>query len=311
MAASMEAPRFGRVLTAMVTPFDEGGRLDLDGAATLARHLAASGSDGLVIAGTTGESPTLTDDERLELFGAVAGAVTIPVVAGTGTNDTAHSVELTKAANSLAVAGILAVTPYYNRPSQAGLAAHFGAIADATPLPVMLYDIPVRSGRKIAHDTLLQVAHDHANVLAVKDAAGDVAGTARTVAETPGGFQVYCGDDVLTLPMIAVGAVGLVGVATHWAGNEFGEMIAAYFDGEVATARQINVALSPSNRFETGDDTPNPLPAKAMLRVLGLPAGECRLPMGKAPAGLEDRAKQVLADLEEWRSGRATPAETV
>src|SRR3954469_19602477 len=156
--------RLGSVLSAMVTPFDDQGALDLDGAARLARWLVDHGNDGLVVAGTTGESPTLSDAEKLDLWKAVTEAVTVPVIAGSTTNDTAHSVELTKAASQLGVAGILAVTPYYNRPSQAGLDGHFRAVAQATHLPVMLYDIPIRSGRKIAHDTLLRLLHDVSNI---------------------------------------------------------------------------------------------------------------------------------------------------
>src|SRR3954454_15899052 len=177
--------RWGAVVTAMATPFDDNGALDLDGAATLARWLADHGNDGLVVCGTTGESPVLSDDEKLELWRAVAEAVTIPVVAGSTTNDTAHSVELSKAASRTGAAGILAVTPYYNRPSQAGLEAHFRAVAGATDLPVMLYDIPVRTGRKIAHRTLLSLLRGTTNIVAVKDATADPAGSARLVAEAP------------------------------------------------------------------------------------------------------------------------------
>jgi 4-hydroxy-tetrahydrodipicolinate synthase len=305
MAATNGAPgRFGAVVTAMVTPFGEDGRLDLEGAVQLAHHLAASGTDALVVAGTTGESPVLSDEEKLELWGALVADGRLPVIAGTGTNDTVHSREVTAKASDLGVAGILAVTPYYSRPPQSGLEAHFRAIAAATHLPVMLYDIPVRTGRKIAHDTLLRLAEVE-NIVAVKDAAGDVAGTARLVAEAPDAFEVYSGDDVLTLPFLSVGAVGLVSVASHWAGNELAAMIAAYFAGEVATARELNAALLPSFRYETGDEAPNPIPAKAMMRVMGLPAGQCRLPLGDAPSGLEERAKQVLADLDNWRETRA------
>src|ERR1700694_3613573 len=183
--------RFGSVLSAMVTPFDEAGAVDLDGASRLGRWLGAHANDGLVLAGTTGESPTLTDDEKIQLWRAVAGAVTVPVVAGTGSNDTRHTVELTRRATECGVAGVLIVTPYYTRPSQAGLAGHFRAAAEATDLPVMLYDIPARSGRKIAHETMLGLARDVPNIVAVKDAADDVFGSARLVAEAPAGFELY------------------------------------------------------------------------------------------------------------------------
>jgi 4-hydroxy-tetrahydrodipicolinate synthase len=289
--------RFGAVITAMVTPFDADGALDLGAAAELARWLSDHGSDGLVVAGTTGEGSTLTDEEKLDLWRAVAEAVTIPVIANTGSNDTAHSVHLTGQAAGLGVAGVLAVTPYYNRPSQVGLEAHFRAIAAATDLPVMLYDIPVRSGRKISLDVMVRLAHEVANVAALKDAAADVAGTARLIAAVPRRFEVYSGNDDHTLALLALGAVGVVGVATHWIGREMAELVAAVGKGDLASARQINGRLLDSYVFESSDAAPNPIPAKAMMRTLGLPVGQCRLPMGNAPEGLEDRAREVYASL--------------
>ncbi|MGQ0520955.1 MAG: 4-hydroxy-tetrahydrodipicolinate synthase [Actinomycetota bacterium] len=299
MVAPASAGRFGAVLTAMVTPFDGAGRLDPDAVAVLARWLAANGSDGLVVAGTTGESPVLSDAEKRDLWRAAVEAVTIPVLAGAGTNDTAHSVELVRTAEEAGAAGVLAVTPYYNRPSQAGIEAHFRAMASATSLPVLLYDIPVRSGRRIAHDTMLRLAREVPNIVGVKDAAGDLAGSARLVAEAPSSFELYSGEDGVTLPLLSIGAVGTVGVATHWTGRLHGQMLAAFAKGDVDEARRINASLLESFAFETGDAAPNPVPAKAMMRVLGLPVGQCRLPMGPAPEGLEDRARQVLANLGE------------
>lgn len=289
--------RFGAVLTAMVTPFDAEGRLDLDAVGVVARWLVDNGSDGLVVAGTTGEAPVLTDAEKRDLWRAACEAVTVPVVAGAGTNDTAHSVELARAAEEAGAAGVLAVTPYYSRPSQAGIEAHFRAVAGATHLPVMIYDIPVRTGRKVAHHTFLRLARDVPNLVAVKDASGDPAGSARLLAEAPEGFELYSGEDALTLALLAVGACGVVGVASHWSGNLHGRMIAAFAKGDVDEARRINASLLASFAFETGDDAPNPIPAKAMLRVLGLPVGQCRLPLGPAPHGVEERARQVLDDL--------------
>lgn len=289
--------RFGAVLTAMVTPFDDQDALDLDGAATLARWLADNGSDGLVVAGTTGESAVLSDDEKRDLWRATAEAVTVPVIAGSGTNDTRHSVELTRDAEQAGVAGVLAVTPYYIRPSQAGIRAHFEAVAGATSLPVLLYDIPVRTGRKLAHDTMVGLAREVANVVGVKDAAGDPGGSARLVADAPDGFDLYSGEDALTLALCAVGAGGVIGVAANWAPRLHGEMLAAFAKGDVDEARLVNAALLESYAYETGDLAPNPVPAKAMLRVLGLPVGQCRLPMGAAPDGLEDQARRVLANL--------------
>jgi len=281
----------------MVTPFDDSGALDIEGAVTLARWLTAHGSDGLVVAGTTGEAPVLSEAELAVLWRAVAGAVTVPVIAGTGTNDTRDSIHLTKVATEAGVDGILVVTPYYNRPSQHGLADHFAAVADSTPLPVLLYDIPVRAGRKIAHETLLRLARAVPNIVGVKDAAGDVPGTARTVAEAPDGFEVYCGDDNLALALLAVGAVGLVSVASHWAGVELGQMVTAFTKGEVETARWLNARLIESYEFESSDTHPNPLPAKAACRALGLPAGQCRLPLGAAAPELDGQARLVISRL--------------
>jgi 4-hydroxy-tetrahydrodipicolinate synthase len=293
----MTGGRFGSVITAMATPFDAAGDLDLDGAATLARWLADHGSDGLVVAGTTGESPVLSEAEKLDLWRAVAEAVTIPVIAGSTTNDTAHSVELTRQAASLGVAAILAVTPYYSRPSQAGLASHFEAVASASDLPVLIYDIPIRTGRKVATETLLQLASSVPNIVGVKDAADDPAGAAQLIAEAPAGFELYSGDDKLTLPLLSVGAVGVISVAAHWAGEQIGEMIAAFAKGDIEHARTSNARLIESWVFQSSDLTPNPIPTKAMLRVMGLPAGECRLPLGPAPSGLEERASALLAAL--------------
>jgi 4-hydroxy-tetrahydrodipicolinate synthase len=278
----------------MVTPFDDDGALDLDGAATLARWLVDHGNDGLVVAGTTGESPVLSDAEKRDLWRAVSEAVTVPVIAGSGTNDTAHSIELTRAARESGAAGILAVTPYYSRPSQAGLSAHFRAIASATDLPVLIYDIPIRTGRKVAHEILVSLARDVPTIVGVKDATGDPAGSARLLVDAPDGFDLYSGDDALTLPLLAIGASGVISVAGHWAAEEIAEMVSAFFKGDVDTARRTNARLLESWAFQSGDLTPNPIPAKAMLRSLGLPAGQCRLPLGPAPDGLEQRAREVL-----------------
>ncbi len=299
--------RFGSVVTAMVTPFDDEGGLDLDGAVTLARYLSASGSDGLVLAGTTGEGPVLSDGERLDLFRAVADAVTVPVVAATGTNDTAHTVRLTREASACGVDGVLVVTPYYNRPSAAGLEAHFRAAAAATGLPVLLYDIPVRTGRRIGTELLVRLAADVPNLVGVKDATGDVAGAAEVVAGTPASFEVYAGDDSTTLPFLAVGAVGIVSVASHWAGGTFAELTGAFADGDLDRARRANERLFESYRFEASDRYPNPVPAKAACRALGLPGGDCRLPHPPAPGSLVDEARGVIRRLEDAAPTAAGP----
>jgi 4-hydroxy-tetrahydrodipicolinate synthase len=289
--------RFGPVMTAMVTPFDDHGRVDLEGTAALASWLVEQGNDGLVITGTTGEASTLTDDEQTEVWRVVRAAVDVPLIAGSGTNDTRHAAELTAKADAAGMDAVLVVTPYYNRPSQAGLEAHFRHVAAATRLPVMLYDIPVRTGRKISTELILRLVRDVPNIYAVKDAAGDPAESARLIADAPTDFELYSGDSALTLQLLSVGAVGVIGVCTHWAAREMGEMIAAYEKGEVQRARELNARLIESYDFESGDANPNPVPTKAMLRVLGRAAGECRLPMGPTPDGLEDRARQVIKNL--------------
>ena len=219
---------FGQVLTAMITPFDASGALDLNEAVRLAKWLQDNGNDGLVISGTTGESSTLTDAEKLSLWEAVINAVTIPVIAGSGSNDTAHSVHMTKEVTKLGAAGILAVGPYYNRPPQSGLAGHITAMANATTLPVVIYDIPVRTGRKISTQTLAKLANTVPNIKALKDAAGAPAETANLMAQVPKDFELYSGDDGLTLAFLAYGGTGVIGVATHWSALEHQAMISAF-----------------------------------------------------------------------------------
>jgi 4-hydroxy-tetrahydrodipicolinate synthase len=282
----------------MVTPFGPDGSLDLDAAVTLARWLTSHGSDGLVLAGTTGEGPVLTDDERCDLWRAVVEAVTVPVLAGSGTNDTAHSVELSRRAADAGVAGLLVVTPYYNRPSQAGLFEHFAAVARSTDLPVLLYDIPVRSGRRIALTTTLRLVEECPNVIGVKDAAGDVVAAAKLMARTPDYFEVYSGDDSLTLALVALGAVGVVSVCGHWAGEEMAEMVSSALKGDLETARRVNARLIESFEFESTEEFPNPLPAKAACRALGHRVGQCRLPLGVAPPELDGEAYRVMTRLD-------------
>jgi 4-hydroxy-tetrahydrodipicolinate synthase len=290
--------RFGRVLTAMITPFDADGALDVDGAQQLARWLVEHGSDGLVVNGTTGESPTLTATESVELFRAVRDAVDVPVIAGTGSNDTAHAIRQSQTAAEIGVDALLVVAPYYNKPSQAGLDRHFRMIAEATPLPVILYDIPGRTSRKVESSTILRLAHEVPTIVALKDAAGSPAETAAVVAAAPDDFEVMSGDDVLTLPLLSIGARSTISVASHWAGREIRAMFDAFDAGDVAEARRINQRLLPSYQFETSLDAPNPVPTKAMLRTLGLPAGECRPPMGPTPDGLEVQAKEIWEALQ-------------
>jgi 4-hydroxy-tetrahydrodipicolinate synthase len=296
MSPGPDSPRFGRVITAMVTPFDEDGALDLPAARDLARWLAAHGSDALVLSGSTGESSVLTDDEKVQLWRAVAEVVTIPVIAGSGSNDTAHSIAMTRAAAQSGADGVLIVTPYYNRPSQAGISEHFRVVAEAAgDLPVLLYDIPVRSGRRIETATMLRLAREVPAIVGLKDAAGDPPGTAHLAAQAPPGFEIYSGDDVMTLPLLAVGAVGLISVASHWVGPRLRAVIDAFLAGDLATAIAGNAELLDSFDFESSADFPNPLPAKAALRALGLRVGQCRLPMGASVPELDAQAAKIVA----------------
>jgi 4-hydroxy-tetrahydrodipicolinate synthase len=273
--------RLGTLLTAMVTPFAPDGSLDLPAAARLANHLVDSGCDGLVISGTTGESPTTTDAEKLALLRAVLEAVgdRARVIAGAGSYDTAHSVHLAKACAAEGAHGLLVVTPYYSRPPQAGLIAHFTAVADATPLPVLLYDIPPRSVVPIEFETL-RVLAAHPNIVGVKDAKGDLHGGMQLMAET--GLAYYSGDDVLNLPWLAMGATGFISVISHLATGQLRDLLSAFASGDVTTARKINVAIAPlSNAMSRlGGVTLS----KTGLRLQGIEVGDPRLPQMPATA---------------------------
>ncbi|MBO0869112.1 MAG: 4-hydroxy-tetrahydrodipicolinate synthase [Micromonosporaceae bacterium] len=268
---------FGRLLTAMVTPFNPDGSLDLDGAGRLATYLVdEQGNDGLVVSGTTGESPTTSDAEKESLLRAVVEAVgdRAHVVAGVGTYDTHHSIELARAAEKAGATALLVVTPYYNKPPQAGLVAHFTAVADATGLPVMLYDIPGRTSTEITTETLCRLA-EHDRIVAVKDAKGAFVDTSWVTRSTDLAF--YSGDDKNTLPYLSVGAVGLVGVPTHLFGRRTKAMIEAYERGEVAQALAIHHELLPE--FDGFFRTQAVILTKAALRLAGLPGGPVRLPL--------------------------------
>lgn len=292
----MGTARFGKVITAMVTPFRDDGSLDLDGAADLARWLVEQGNDGLVVAGTTGEAPTLTDDEKVELWRAVRAAVDVPLLAGSGSNDTRHTVELSRRAAETGVDGLLVVSPYYNRPPQAGIEAHFRAVAEAVDLPIVAYDVPTRTGRAMAVDTILRLAGDGV-IVGLKDARGNPSEAAAVVAGAPAGFDLYSGDDGLTLPLLAVGAVGVVGVATHWSAGLHAEMIAAHEKGDLERAREINARLLPSFAVETGPTWVHTSAAKAALEALGRPAGPLRLPLPPLDDAVRSAVAQVLEGL--------------
>jgi 4-hydroxy-tetrahydrodipicolinate synthase len=285
---SPSAP-FGRVLTAMVTPFTADGELDLDRAATLADSLVAQGNDGLVVSGTTGEAPTTSDAEKSTLLRAVADAVgsRAHVLAGVGTNDTRHTVELARAAEKAGASGLLVVSPYYSRPPQAGLQAHVERVASSTGLPVMLYDIPGRTAVPFAPSTLEALAR-HPQVVAVKDAKDDLGATSWLVRET--GLAVYSGTDQLNLPLLAVGAVGMVSVVSHVVTPLLVELVAAFDAGDVVRARELHARLQPVYRgmFRTQ----GVILAKAALALQGTPVGPVRLPLVDAT----DEQRAVLAE---------------
>lgn len=287
---------FGRVMTAMATPFTPDGGLDLERAAGLARELVAAGNDGLVVCGSTGESPVLSTEEKRELLGTVVEAVgdRADILAGTGTYDTRATIALSQMAADQGVDGLLVVTPYYSRPPQSGLLAHFRAVASETDKPIILYDIPSRTGRKIEHDTLLALA-EVPTIIGVKDAAGDLAGTARLAAEKPHGFTIWSGDDVLTLPMLAVGAYGVISVAGHLVAARIQDMIATYLKGDAAAAAAIQSELMPL--FDVLFITSNPIPLKAALEILGRSVGEPRLPLVPATDAERDRVRAILAQM--------------
>ncbi|HEX6196766.1 MAG TPA: 4-hydroxy-tetrahydrodipicolinate synthase [Jiangellaceae bacterium] len=290
----IEAP-FGRVLTAMATPFHHDGSLDTDGAAALATHLVEHGCDGLVISGTTGESPTTTDAEKERLLRAVVEAVgdRASIVAGVGTYDTHHTVELATAAEKAGADGLLVVTPYYSKPTQEGLLQHFGTAADATGLPVMLYDIPPRSIVPIAPDTMARLA-EHERIVAVKDATGNVFQTSETIART--GLAYYCGEDALNLPLLAVGAVGMVSVVAHAAAAEYVEMVRAVDAGDIARARAIHQQLIPAVRAIM-TRAPGATMSKAVAELAGVIGSRTmRLPLVPAT---DDEVAELRAGLAE------------
>jgi 4-hydroxy-tetrahydrodipicolinate synthase len=287
--------RFGRVLTAMATPMGYDGAVDYRGAQALAAHLVAHGNEGVVVAGTTGESPTLTHRETLDLFRAVVEAVghDATVIAGCGKNDTAATVDLVREASALGVDGIMLVTPYYNRPSQRGMVAHFTAAAAATDLPVLLYNIPGRTGVELAPGTILELAQSVPNVAGVKDAVDNVMKTAWLAARAPQGFGIWSGSDGLNLPLLAVGAVGMVSVAGHLVGNDLAAMVET-FPTDPAKAREIANRIEPlcSALFVE----PSPAPLKAALALVGLPAGPVRAPLVDAAPETVDLLRNALVE---------------
>lgn len=269
---------FGQVLTAMVTPFDNDENMDLEATGALVNHLIENGSDGLVVGGTTGESPTLTTDEKLQLFEHVAAVVDgrVPVIAGTGSNNTRASIELTKKAEQTGVDAVMLVTPYYNKPTQEGLYQHFSAIATATSLPVMLYNIPGRSVVNMEPETIVRLSEIE-NIVSVKEASGDLEAAAAIIRETDRDFSVYSGEDSNTLPFVSIGGSGIVSVSSHVIGNEMQQMIQSFREGDAPFAARLHQKLLPV--MDAVFSAPSPSPVKAMLNEMGVHTGGVRLPL--------------------------------
>ena len=288
----------GTIITAMITPFDENG-VNLNESARLASWLAERGNDGLVIAGSTGEGQTLTPQERLALFSAIKSEVAgrAAVIANAGTNDTRESVLNVVAAEKAGADAILAVVPYYNKPTQSGMLAHFGAIAQATPLPIIVYNIPGRTGANMLPETLLELARRHANIAGVKESSGDLMQIGTIIADRNDGFLVYSGDDHLFLPALAIGADGVVGVASHLCSPEYRRMMDAHERGEVHEAAGIHASLLPLIRALFA--TTNPIAVKWAMRELGFAAGECRLPLDAMPDNVAAQLRPLLAPYRE------------
>lgn len=283
----------GRLLTAMVTPFDSDLKVDYVQAAALARHLVANGSDGLVVAGSTGEAATLSEEEKIKLFAAVLEAVgdKARVIGGTGTNDTAATIRLSMAAAREGLHGVMLVAPYYNKPSQEGLYRHFAAAADVTPLPVIVYNVPGRTGVNILPETVLRLARI-ANITAVKEASGNLEQMGEIIGNMPGDFCLYSGDDALTLPVMAIGGYGVISVAGHIAGRQIKQMITAFLAGNLAAARDIHLALLPL--FKAMFIATNPTPVKAALNLTGLTVGDVRLPLVAPGPGEMGKIKEGM-----------------
>ena len=288
---------FGRVITAMVTPFHEDGSVNYEGAAELARHLVANGSDGLVVAGSTGEAATMTAEEKLKLFEVVLEAVgdRASIIAGTGSNDTMATVRFTQAAEKVGVHGALVVGAYYNKPTQEGFYQHFKTIAEATSLPIMLYNVPGRTASNIAPETVARLA-EIPNIVAIKEASGNIEQATEIIRVTPADFKVYSGDDAMTLPLLAVGGEGIVSVAGHVVGNQIQAMIQAFLAGDIKKAQEINLSILPV--FKAMFIVTNPIPVKTSVGLLGLPAGPLRLPLTAADDAVVAKLKAVLATIQ-------------
>ena len=292
----MRPINWGRVFTAMVTPFNSKQDVDYDVARTLAEYLVDSGSDGLVVAGTTGESPALSDKEKLKLFETVLDAVgdRATILAGTGSNGHADTVKLTKDAEKVGVHGVMLVTPYYNKPPQGGLVEHFRRVADSTALPVLLYNVPPRTGVNLLPSSVQELS-GVPNIVALKDASGDLEQTTETLRRVPDDFLVYSGEDSLTLPMVSVGGYGVVSVASHVAGQRIKDMIERAVAGDTAGAAYDHRELFPL--FKAVFVTTNPIPVKAAVQMLGLDVGDPRLPLVPATPAERDVLRDAMESL--------------
>ena len=290
--------KFGNLITAMVTPFKQDSGVDYGRAAELAKRLVEDGSDGLVVAGTTGESPTLTDDEKLTLFKTVMEAVggRAAVIAGTGNYNTRESIHLTQEAEKLGVHGAMLVCPYYNRPPQEGLYQHFKTIADSTSLPIILYNVPSRTGRNIEPTTVVRLAEVE-NIIAIKEAAGDMAQISVLARSLPEDFVIYSGNDEDTLPMMALGGIGIISVASHVAGTLIKQMIVAFLDRDTAKAAELHLRLFPLFKALFPATSVNPAPVKCALRLVGFDVGPLRLPLVPCDQDVEDTLRQALEEL--------------
>jgi len=287
--------RFGRVITAMVTPFSEDGSLDYEEAQKLARHLIGHGSEGLVVAGSTGEASVLTDEEQIQLFREVKDAVGTDavVIAGTGTNWTEHSIQLTREAEKAGADAALVVTPYYNKPPQDALLNHFRVVADSSNLPVLIYDVPSRTVTKIEVDTVLRAA-EHPNIVGLKDAGNDIATSTLLAANKPDDFEIYSGDDGLTLAFLAIGAVGVISVQSHVMGEALLEQAKAFESGDIKRAQEIQYL---QRRTAEALLTGNPIPIKAAVNMIGIKVGAPRPPLRAATADEETKVREALATL--------------
>ncbi|WP_418790162.1 4-hydroxy-tetrahydrodipicolinate synthase [Phosphitispora sp. TUW77] len=283
---------FGRVLTAMVTPFDSKMEVDYGQARKLARYLADNGSDGIVVAGTTGESPTLTREEKIRLFETIVDEVgnRVKVIAGTGSNITSDSVSLTMEAEKVGVDGAMLVTPYYNKPPQRGMYQHFRTVAKATNLPIMLYNVPGRTSSHLLPDTIAELAKID-NIIAVKEASGSLPLAGEIRQKTPEDFLLYCGEDAIILPMLSVGGYGVVSVVAHIVGNELQAMVKAFLEGDTDTARKIHLDLIPV--FDGMFLTTNPIPVKTAMNLMGYDVGGLRPPLVSAT----DDETEAIRDL--------------